>query len=422
MIDIHRIKADPDLFRRAIESKRVPLDLEELLQYEEVRRDLRADVDKLREERNRITDRIARLDASQRTQLIEESRDIGKRLVALEADLQVLERQYTRLLALVPTPPAADVPEGETDADNVEILKEGLPREVSFRLRDHLELVELHRMAEFEGARAVAGSRAYALKGDGLLLEQAILRLALDMLVGKGFIPVSPPLMVRENAMFGTGYFPLGEENAYELERDRLFLTGTSEVGVVAMHLDRTFKADELPLRFAGISACFRREAGAAGRDTKGLYRVHQFQKIEQVVFCENDEQVSQKEHDALLKNAEEILQALELPYRVVAVCTGDMGLGQVRKHDIETWMPSRAAYGETHSCSTFHDFQSRRLNIRYKSNGDKLYVHTLNNTAIASPRILIAFLENHQMEDGSIYIPPALRQYMQGRERIVVA
>lgn len=277
----------------------------------------------------------------------------------------------------------------------------------------------MHRMAEFEGARNVGGSRAYALTGVGVLLEMAVLRLALDIVMEQGFTPVSPPLMVRANAMHGTGYFPLGEDNAYELERDKLFLTGTSEVGMVAMHLNRTLAENELPLRYAGISACFRREAGAAGRDTKGLYRVHQFQKVEQVVFCTNDPERSDKEHYALLWNSEQILKALELPYRVVAVCTGDMGLGQVRKHDLETWMPSRNAYGETHSCSSFHDFQARRLNIRYKENKTNKFIFTLNNTAIASPRILIALLENHQLEDGSIYVPKALRPYLQGRERI---
>lgn len=216
--------------------------------------------------------------------------------------------------------------------------------------------------------------------------------------------------------MFGTGYFPLGEDNAYELEKDNLYLTGTSEVGVVSMHANRTFQLSDLPKRFVGISTCFRREAGSAGRDTKGLYRVHQFQKIEQVVFCENDHRVSEREHYSLLENAETLLQMLELPYRVVAVCTGDMGLGQTLKHDIETWMPSREAYCETHSCSSFFDFQSRRLGIRYRDEKQKNYVFTLNNTAIASPRILIPFLENHQNEDGSINIPTALRPYLSGR------
>jgi seryl-tRNA synthetase len=347
-------------------------------------------------------------------------------------------------MAHVPGLPAVDVPEGADDSDNVEIYRVGDVVTRTFKERDHIELALRNRMVDFEGARFAAGSRAYGLIGDGALLELAVLRFALDHVLAKGFTAVLPPLMVNEAAMFGTGYFPLGEDNAYQLEGGKRYLTGTSEVGIVAMQANRvldglsraadiaadseTLGAVELPdcnfnneykaLRFAGISTCFRREAGAAGRDTKGLYRVHQFQKVEQVVFCANDAEVSEQEHLRLLKNSEEIVQALELPYRVVAVCTGDMGLGQVRKHDIETWMPSREAYCETHSCSTFHDFQARRLGIRYlDADGKKQYVHTLNNTAIASPRILIALLENHQNQDGTINVPKALRPYLGGRE-----
>jgi seryl-tRNA synthetase len=287
-----------------------------------------------------------------------------------------------------------------------------------FPEKDHIELAAMHGMVDFDGARQIAGSRAYALIGNGALLEIALMRFAFDRLINKGFIPVSAPLLVKHVAMFGTGYFPLGEDNAYELERDQLFLTGTSEVGIVSLKANHVFELAQLPKRYIGLSACFRREAGAAGRDTKGLYRVHQFQKVEQIVFCANDPEISQREHLALLQNSEEIVQALELPYRVVAVCTGDLGLGQVRKHDIETWMPSRQSYGETHSCSSFHDFQARRLGIRYRDNGgNKAFIHTLNNTAIATPRILIAFLENHQVEDGSIYVPKVLRPYLGGRE-----
>ncbi len=274
----------------------------------------------------------------------------------------------------------------------------------------------MHGLVDFDGARNIAGSRAYALTGNGALLELAIMRLALDKILSKGFTLISPPLLVKDTAMFGTGYFPLGEDNAYELEKDKLYLTGTSEVGIVSMHMNKTFPLTELPKRYVGISPCFRREAGAAGRDTKGLYRVHQFQKVEQIVFCANDQEISLQEHFSLLHNAEEVMQALELPYRIVAMCTGDMGLGQVCKHDIETWMPSRNNYCETHSCSSFHDFQSRRLNISYRdNNGEKLLVYTLNNTAVASPRILIPFLENHQNADGSIHIPIALRAYLNG-------
>ena len=316
--------------------------------------------------------------------------------------------------------PVEGVPLGETDKENVEIRRHGDCAARPNWFRDHLEIGKMHRMIEFDGARLIAGSRAYALQGAGVMLEMAVLRFALDQLVAKNFVPVCPPLLVRHEAMYGTGYFPLGDDNAYEFERDKLYLTGTSEVGTVAMHMNKIFDCADLPQRFAGISACFRREAGAAGKDTRGLYRVHQFQKVEQVVFCENDEELSAKIHYELLQNAEDILRALELPYRVVAVCTGDMGLGQVLKHDIETWMPSREAYGETHSCSSFHDFQARRLGIKYRDADErKKFVFTLNNTAIASPRILIALLENHQNEDGSINVPFALRPYLGQRSRL---
>lgn len=422
MIDIEQIRQHPDQFRRAIKTKRIPLNLDELLEADEQRRKVGTEVNRLRQMRNEISELIARdSNNEKRAERIAESKGIGEQLIAREGELDTIEADYRRLMALVPGLPAEGVPEGETDADNVELRTWATPKDKSLTPRDHLELAAMHGMLEQDGARDAAGSRAYALMGLGALLELAVLRFALDRLLAKGYIPVLPPLLVKEPAMFGTGYFPIGEENAYTLERDKLFLTGTSEVGIVAIHANRTFAKEELSgLRFAGITPCFRREAGAAGRDTRGLYRVHQFQKVEQVIFCENDADVSLKEHLALLENAEEIVQALELPYRVVAVCTGDLGLGQIRKHDIETWMPSRGAYGETHSCSTFHDFQARRLSIRYcDEGGRKQFVHTLNNTAIASPRILIALIENHQNADGSIDIPKALRPYLNGVEHL---
>ncbi len=416
MIDLEEVKRQQANYRKAILSKRIPLDFDTLLRVAEERRTARRVVDDLRRERNKITALVAA--GTARAENIEKGRAVGEKLKAEEAQLFELEKSYRKLAALLPGIPAPEVPEGETDADNVEVRKHGIPRVFDFEFRDHLELTALHKMANFGGAREIAGSRAYALMGIGALLENAVLQFALTHIVKKGFTAVLPPLLVNETAMFGTGYFPLGEDSAYHLEKDNLFLTGTSEVGAVAIHANETVNQVDFPLRYVGISPCFRREAGAAGRDTKGFYRVHQFQKVEQVVFCSNDPEVSRVEHDALLQNAEEIVQALELPYRVVAVCTGDMGLGQVRKHDIETWMPSRNSYGETHSCSTFHDFQARRLNIHYRdADGKKHFVHTLNNTAIASPRILIALLENHQNKDGTINVPKALRPYLGGTE-----
>jgi seryl-tRNA synthetase len=273
-------------------------------------------------------------------------------------------------------------------------------------------------MVNWDGPRQFAGGRSYALTGLGALLEMAVTRLAVDTLVERGLNPVLPPVLVRERAMTGTGFFPLGREEAYNIGADDLFLVGTSEVPLVSLHADQVLDAKDLPIRYAGISNCFRREAGAAGKDTRGLYRVHQFTKVEQVVFCVPDEAVAEEEHYKLLGNAEAILAKLEIPYRVAIACTGEIGLGQTRKHEVESWMPSREAYSETHSCSTLGDFQARRSNIRVRlADGSTAFAYTLNNTAVASPRILIPLLENHQNEDGSIYVPPALRPYLFGRE-----
>jgi len=269
----------------------------------------------------------------------------------------------------------------------------------------------------------LAGSRSYFLLGDGALLHQAVLRLAQDMMMQRGFVPMTVPVLVREPAMVGTGYFPLGREQSYVMsnEEPAKYLVGTAEVSLTAYHMNETLEAKDLPRKYIGMSPCFRREAGTYGKDTAGLYRIHQFDKVEQVIVCRSDIEESKKWHQEILKNAEDVLQKLELPYRVVAVCTGDLGQGQVAKFDIETWMPSRGHYGETHSASRFYDFQARRLNLRYRDDDGKVRIcHTLNNTVIASPRILIPILDLYQNADGSITIPTALRPYMGGRDRIV--
>ncbi|MFD0570727.1 serine--tRNA ligase [Kitasatospora gansuensis] len=274
-------------------------------------------------------------------------------------------------------------------------------------------------MVNLDGPRQFAGARSYALTGPGAMLELAVLRYAMDTVVAKGFTPVIPPVIVREQALFGTGFFPGSREETYQLPADDLYLVGTSEVGLVAMHSDSILSEEQLPIRYAGWSPCFRREAGSAGRDSRGLYRVHQFTKVEQVVICHNDPVVSEREHYGLLGNAEAILQGLDLPHRVALACSGETGLGQYRKHEVETWMPSRDSYSETHSCSTMLDFQGRRSRIRYRSGKDKIFAHTLNNTAVASPRILVAIVENYQNADGTVTVPEVLRPYMYGLEVI---
>ena len=320
----------------------------------------------------------------------------------------------------VPQPPAEDVPLGEDDTENVELRKWGTIREFDFEPKDHVELGISLGIIDIERGVKLAGTRNYFLKGDGALLHWAVLRFSLDYMLGKGYTPMSVPLLMKDEAMCGTGYFPGAEEQTYRMDRDDLNLAGTAEVPVTAYHCGEILSEDQLPIKSVAMSTCFRREAGAAGKDTRGLYRIHQFDKVEQVIIAENDEEKSKAYHQEILANSEAVMQALELPYRVVNVCTGDLGRGQVQKYDIEAWMPSRNNYGETHSASRFYDFQARRMNLRYKTAAKKnVFCHTLNNTVIASPRILIPILELNQNADGSVNVPGVLLPYMHGREVI---
>ncbi|MBX3214803.1 MAG: serine--tRNA ligase [Labilithrix sp.] len=422
MLDIAFIRQNADVVRAAITNKRVELDLDALLAADKERRETIAKIELKRARKNEIAQLIPKASKDDRPKLIEEGKSVKTELEALEPALTLAQKTFDDLMLRVPSVPRPEVPIGKGEEDNVEIRKVGTPKKFDFPARDHVQLMTLHQMVDWEGPRKFAGARSYALKGMGALLEVAVTRLALDTLVARGLVPVIPPVMVKERAMQGTGFFPLGVEEAYAIGADGLYLVGTSEVPLVSLHCDDTLDAAELPLRYAGMSNCFRREAGAHGKDTKGLYRVHQFTKIEQVVFCVPDEAVAEKEHYQLLGNAEAILEKLEIPYRVAIACTGEIGLGQTRKHEVESWMPGRddgkGAYSETHSCSTLGDFQARRSNIRVRMpDGSLSFPYTLNNTAIASPRILIPLLENHQQEDGSVVLPKALVPYMNGVE-----
>jgi seryl-tRNA synthetase len=290
------------------------------------------------------------------------------------------------------------------------------PRHFDFTALDHVQILEKHNWAEFERISKVAGSRSYALRNEMVLLEMALLRFALDKLRTKGFNLVTLPAMAREFAFFGTGHFPTGRDQVYYLPDDDEYLSGTAEVPLNSLHSGEILNESDLPILYAGYSPCFRREAGSSGRDVRGLIRVHQFYKVEQYIMCKNDPAESAHWHQQLLNTSEEILQELELPYHVVECCTGDMGTGKFRMNDIETWVPSESKYRETHSCSTLHDWQARRNNLRYRdSEGKVRFCHTLNNTAIATPRILVPLLENHQQADGTIQIPAKLQPYMAG-------
>lgn len=423
MLEMNWIKDNQELVRNTATWKRIDFPLDELLDWDEKRRGLRQETEQLRAERNGLTKEVERLlrqgDRPAGEIVKAQVRELNHRLSLLEADLNEAERRCRELMLLAPNPVSQDTPIGHDDNDNVELRLNGAVPEFGFAPRDHVELGELHDIIDIPRGVKAGGPRSYVLKGAGLMLHLAVQRLALDVLTARGFTAMDVPVIVRPEALERTGFFPGGMDQTYELSGDNRWLVGTSEVSLVSLYSDEIVELDT-PMRLAGMSTCFRREVGSAGRDVRGLYRVHQFSKIEQVVLCRNDEGVSNHMLHEILANAEHILQLLELPYRVMAVCTGDMSLKTHKQYDIETWMPSRGAYGETHSASNLLDFQARRSGIRYRDAEGRLqYCHTLNNTAVATPRILIPLLENHQQEDGSIYIPQALRKYMDGLERL---
>jgi seryl-tRNA synthetase len=420
MLDIAFIREFPDLVKAGAEKKRLHVDIDRLLEVDRQRRALITEIERLRAERNRQSKAVSASPPDKRERLLAATRAITEQLKQSEAALAPLDQEFACLMLQVPNVPAPDVPEGLTEADNVEVRRWGEPPAFSFPPRDHVELGEALDLIDIKRAVRIAGTRTYYLKNEAVLLELAVLRFTLDHMIRKGFTPMLVPHLVKDEAMIGTAYFPGGEEQSYHMEKDGLNLIGTSEVPLTAYHYDEILSEAELPKRYAGLSACYRREAGTYGRDTRGIYRIHQFHKVEQVVVCVADEQVSIEEHEGIVRNAEEVLQALQLPYRVVNVCGGDLGLPQVKKYDIETWMPSRKAYAETHSASRFYDFQARRLKLRYRDRQGKMhYAHTLNNTVIASPRILIPLLEIYQQADGSVVVPEVLRPYIGGLERI---
>jgi seryl-tRNA synthetase len=421
MLDPKWVREQPEAVKEAGRKKHMACDelVDEFVQVDQELRSVLPEVEGLRAEQKQSGKAVGKASPEERPALLERQGEIKKRIQELTQREKELSERREWLLLRLPNPPADEVPEGKDDTQNVEVSRWGEPRDFGFEPKDHVELGEMHQLIDVPRAVKIAGSRNYFLRGDGVLLEEAVLRMALEHMVQKGFEPLTVPLLVREEAMYGTAYFPGGEEQAYSCEKDELYLVGTAEVSLTAFHGDEILDPKELPRRYVARSSCFRREAGTYGKDTRGLYRVHQFQKVEQVVVDVADEATSKAHHEAILRNACELVEALELPYRVVNVCGGDLGQGQVQKFDIETWMPSRGGYGETHSASRFHEFQARRLKLRYRGeDGKPRIAHTLNNTVVASPRILIALIENHQQADGSIAIPKALQPYF-GREKI---
>jgi seryl-tRNA synthetase len=419
MLDIKFIRENPDLVRKAIEQKGGALDLDELLALDREIAELKRRTEALQAERNANARAAAKATPEQRAALIEKGKQIAQQLAELEPRLRELEARLRNLLYLTPTIPWEGAPVGPDDSFNVETRVHGKPRTFLFEPLDHVELINRNDWGELERIAKVSGSRSYALKGDLMLYEQALLRFALDQLVAGGFTPISVPAYAREEVFYGHGQFPKAREDVYKIEGEDMYLAGTSEVLLNYLHAGEILPESELPKTYVGVSTCFRSEAGSAGKDVRGLMRVHQFNKVEQYVLCRADLEESGRWFEQMLANSERILQALELPYRVIEVSTGDMGLGKYRQVDLETWVPSENRYRETHSCSALLDWQARRANLRYRGEDGRVrYAFTLNNTALATPRILVMLLENHQNEDGSVSVPEALRPYF-GKERL---
>ena len=422
MIDIKQIRENPEKFKAAGEAKGFEVDIDRLVDLYDALRGSKAFLQSVITKKNRIGKSIPNLSENEKTDALEELTKLKQKEAEYQRQINKHQPEFDALMLQVAQPADDDVPFGKDDTENVEIRREGKVRQFDFEPKDHVQLGVALGIIDIERGVKLAGTRNYILKGDGALLHWAVLRFAMDFMVNKGYVPFSVPVLMKDETMTGTGFFPGSEDQTYRMEKDQLNLAGTAEVPLTAYHMGEILNAEELPLKYVALSSCFRREAGAAGKDTYGLYRIHQFDKIEQVVICKNSAEESNKFHDEILANAEQVMQALELPYRVANVCTGDLGRGQAKKFDIEAWMPSRNNYCETHSASKLYEFQARRMNLRYKDPATRknLFCHTLNNTVIASPRILIPILELYQNSDGSITIPKVLRPYIYPvRERI---
>ncbi|HTL29602.1 MAG TPA: serine--tRNA ligase [Tepidisphaeraceae bacterium] len=429
MIDIKDLRENPEKYRKGAELKGIDVEVSRIIDLDEQRVRAQQEFESLRSEQNKQSKEIAKIkDPAAKKEAIAKMGELAGNVKAAEERLKTADAAMQPLLLQIPQPPDEDVPVGKDASQNVVLYRWGEPRRFEFKPKTHIELGESLDLMDFKAGAALAGARSYFLKGMGAELHQAVLRLAFDMMTKeKGFTALSVPVLVREVAMQGTGFFPAGREQTYYVQADELYLTGTAEVGLTAYHMNETLDEADLPKKYVAVSTCFRREAGTYGKDTAGLYRVHQFDKCEQVVICRNDVEESKKWHREMLGYSEELLQRLKLPYRVIQCCSGDIGVKNASMMDIETWMPSRqhkndpdSGYGETHSASRLYEFQARRLNLRYKGADAKIrYCHTLNNTVVAAPRILIPILENYQNADGSVTIPEALRPYLGNQEKI---
>ncbi len=422
MLDIKFIRENKDIVQAGAAKKHIDFDVEKLLAVDAKRRELTSAVLGKKTEQNIFSDKIPQTeDQVERGKMIEEMKLLKGDIQKDEDALKEVMKEWQTLMLQVPNVPDMSVPDGDSDADNEEVKVWGEKRKFEFEPRNHIELMEKLDMVDFERGVKIAGFRGYILKNDGMLLQMALLNYATDFFSGRGFTPMIVPSLVHREPLMGTGYIPQSEEDLYKTQ-DSFYLAGTGEVATMSYYADETLSPEQLPSKMLAFSPCFRREIGSHGKDVKGLYRVHEFYKLEQVVLCEASHETSVALHEELTSNATDFLESLGIPYHVVVNCGGDLGLGQVKKYDIEAWRPGEGKYGETHSSSYFHDFQTRRLNIRYRNSDGKLrFAHSLNNTAIALPRILIPLVENYQEADGSIRIPEVLQKYLGGKKIISI-
>jgi seryl-tRNA synthetase len=414
MLDIKFIRENKDVVEAGAKKKRINFDVNQLIKVDDERKELLQKVEELRAKQNEVSQKIPNASAEEKASFLEEMKVVKAELSELEEKLKNVMGEWQTLMLQVPNIPDMSVPEGG-EADFSELRTWGEKPNFDFEVKDHIDLVLKNDMADFERGVKISGFRGYILKNDGALLQWALIQFVMNFLVKKGYTPMIVPSLVNRQTLLGTGYLPQGEEDLYKTQ-DADYLSGTGEVPTMAYYSDEIIPKEKLPLKFISYSSCFRREAGSHGKDTKGLVRVHEFQKLEQVILCEASHEETVKLHEELIANTEEIMQLLKIPHRVILTAAGDIGLGQVKKYDIEAWVPSQNNYRETHSASYFHDFQTRRLNIKYDDGEKKRYAHSLNNTAMAFPRILVPIIENFQQADGSIKVPEVLIPYI-GKE-----
>lgn len=415
MLDIQFIRTNPDLVKTAAQNKQLNPDVvDRVLAFDEQRRELIVKVEDIRQQINaNVAEIKLNADKKPTPEQIQKGRELKEQLQDIEPQLKQVEENFTDLMLQVPNIPAEDVPVGANEEGNQVVRQEGHLPEFDFEPLPHQQLMENLDLLDTKRATKIAGFRGYFLKNDAALLEQALLNYAFQLMVKHGFTPMTVPVLVNDEVMTGTGYFPWGHDDHYRTQ-DAQILAGTSEVALTSYHMDEILNEKDLPIKMVGISPCFRREIGSYGKDTQGVIRVHQFNKVEQVVYTTADEVETRNWHEKMLGFSEELLTDLGLAYQVLLMCTGDMGAGQRKKYDVETWFPSQGKYRETHSASYFNDFQARRLNIRYRAkDGSLKYVYTLNNTVAASPRLLAAIIENYQQKDGSIRVPKVLQSFI---------